>query len=269
MRVKRACRHEPDPDVGQRILLLEHAGAAWFAYNRGLARRSELYRQTGKATNAMEQHRGLNRLKKAEHPWPYEVSKGAPQEALRDLGRAWGNLFRGLQEGRKVGFPRFRKKGRDDRFRLTGAIRVRGRAVQLPRLGLIRLKEGPKVQGRVLSATVSREADRRYVSLTVAVDLPEPVRGPAVGIDVGLAHFATLVQEDGTVTKIPAPGAAPAAIAAAAAAQQEGRGSKNRQRSALRLARLHRRLRSSRQDLLHQLTTHLAKPSGRWWKAWR
>lgn len=53
-----------------------------------------------------------------EYPWLYEVSKCAPQEALRDLDRAVKNFFRDLKEG----FPRFRKKGRDDRFRLTGAI---------------------------------------------------------------------------------------------------------------------------------------------------
>ena len=158
---------------------------------------SSWYQQTGKTTNAIEQHRELNRLKKTEYPWLYEVSKCAPQEALRDLGRAFTNFFRGLKEGRKVGFPRFRKKGRDDRFRLTGAIRVVGRAVPLPRLGRIRLKEEPQVEGRILSATVNREADRWYVSLTVEVDLPdpEPVRGPAVGVDVGLHCFATVVGD--------------------------------------------------------------------------
>ncbi len=129
MKVKRAYRYELDPNVRQRILLANHAGAARFAYNWGLARRIELYRQTGKTTGAIEQHRELVRLKKTEYPWLYEVSKCAPQEALRDLDRAFRNFFRGLRGGRKVGFPRFRKKGRDDWFRLTGAIRVRGRAV--------------------------------------------------------------------------------------------------------------------------------------------
>lgn len=258
-------RYELDPNVQQRILLAKHAGAARFAYNWGLARRIELYQQTGKSPNAIEQHRELNRLKKTEYPWLYEVSKCAPQEAFRDLDRAFQNFFRGLKEGRKAGFPRFRKKGRDDRFRLTGAIRVVGRAVQLPRLGVIRLKEEPEVQGRILSATVSREADRWYVSLTVEVDLPEPepVQGPAVGIDVGLAHFATVVQEDGRVEKIPAPRPLLRYLRLLRRRQrrhsQKQKGSKNRKKSALRLVRLHRRIRHIRQDFLHQLTTHLAK----------
>lgn len=81
-----------------------------------------------------------------------------------------------------------------------------GRGVHLPRLGRIRLKEELRVQGSLLSATVHREANRWYVSLTVDVELPALELGEvlAVGIDVGLAHVATLGQ-DGTVTTIPAP----------------------------------------------------------------
>ncbi|MCL8206835.1 MAG: transposase [Actinomycetia bacterium] len=265
MKVNRAYRYELNPNVQQRILLTKHAGAARFAYNWGLARRIELYQQTGKTTNAIEQHRELNSLKKTEYPWLYEVSKCAPQEALRDLDRAFANFFRGLKEGRHAGFPRFRKKGRDDRFRLTGSIRVVGRAVRLPRLGRIRLKEEPQVQGRVLSATVSREADRWYVSLTVEVDLPDPdpVAGPAVGVDVGLCHFATIVGDDGTVATIEAPRPLERSLRRLRRRQRQHsrkrKGSKNRRKSALRLARLHRRVRNIRRDFLHQLTTRLAK----------
>lgn len=264
MRSKRAYRYELDPNRAQRILLAKHAGAARFAYNWGLARRIELHQQTGTSTNAIEQHRELNRLKKTDYPWLYEVSKCAPQEALRDLDRAFTNFFRGIREGRKVGFPRFRKKGKDDRSRLTGAIRVLGRAVQLPRLGVIRLKEEPR-QGRILSATVSREADRWYVSLTVEVELPEPepVSGPAVGIDVGLTHFATLAQEDGAVARIAAPKPLGRYLRLLRRRQRrhskKQNGSNNRRKSALRLARLHRRIRHIRQDFLHKLTTCLAK----------
>ncbi len=265
MNVRRAYRYELDPNREQRILLAKHAGAARFAYNWGLARRIELYQQTGKSTNAIEQHRELNQLKKTDYPWLYEVSKCAPQEALRDLDQAFQNFFRGRKEGRNVGFPRFRKKGQDDRFRLTGAIRVLNRAVQLPRLGAIRLKEEPQVQGRILSATVSREADRWCVSLTVEMELPDPVpvEGPAVGVDVGLHHFATVVGDDGAVAKIQAPRPLERSLRLLRRRQRQHgrkqRGSKNRKKSAVRLARLHRRVRNIRRDFLHQLTTHLAK----------
>ena len=265
MKINRAYRYELDPNREQQILLAKHAGVARFAYNWGLARRIELYQQTGKSTNAIEQHRELNRLKKTQFPWMYEVSKCAPQEALRDLDRAFRNFFRGRKGGRKVGFPRFKKKGRNDSFRLTGAIHVRDRAVQLPRLGMIRLKEVPHVQGRILSATVSREADRWFVSLTVEEEIPDPapVEGPACGIDVGLSHFATIVTEDGEVVKIEAPKPLEHYLRILRRRQRrhsrKQKGSSNRKKSALRLARLHRRIRNIRRDFLHKLSTHLAK----------
>jgi putative transposase len=265
VKVNRAYRYELDPNVLQRILLAKHAGAARFAYNWGLQQRIELDQRTGKTTNAIEQHRELNRLKKTAYPWMYEVSKCAPQEALRDLDRAFRNFFRGRKEGRKVGFPRFRKKGQDDRFRLTGAIRVVGRAVQLPRLGRIRLKEEPQVQGRILSATVRREADRWYVSLNVETEIPDPVpvSGPAVGMDLGLTHFATLVQEDGEIVKIHAPKPLTKYLRQlrrqARQHSRKHKGSRNRKKSALRLAKLYLRIRNIRCDFLHKLSTCLAR----------
>ncbi|MCL6444897.1 MAG: transposase [Alicyclobacillus sp.] len=261
MKVHRAYRVELHPNRNQRVLLAKHAGAARFAYNWGLARRMALYEQTGKSTNAIEQHRELNRLKKTEFPWMYEVSKCAPQEALRDLDRAFRNFFRGLKEGRNVGFPRFKKKGRDDAFRLTGSIRVLEKAVQLPRLGRIRLKEQPHVQGRILSATVRREADRWYVSLTVEQDIPDPTppMGDQVGVDLGLKSFLTL--SDGTKVHAPKPLAQYLRRLRRLSKQhsRKQQGSKNRKKFALKLARLHRRIRNIRYDFLHKVTTELAK----------
>lgn len=111
MKGTRAYRYELDPNVQQCILLATHAGTARVAYTWGIARRIELYQQPKKTTNAIEQHRDLNRLKKTEYSWLDEVSMCAPQEALRDLDRAFQHVFRGLREGRKVGFPDFRKQG--------------------------------------------------------------------------------------------------------------------------------------------------------------
>ncbi len=174
MSVRRAYRCALAPNVRQRVLRAKHANT-W-----SLARGIALSQQTGKTTNAGEQHRERNRRQKTAYPWRSGVSTGAPR---RRCG-TWTGPFRASAGGcRKVGFPRFGEKGWDDRFRLMGAVRVVGRAVQLPLLGAIRLKAKPQVRGRILSATVSREADRWAVSLTVKVDLPElePVRGPAVG----------------------------------------------------------------------------------------
>jgi putative transposase len=138
----------------------------------------------------VELHRLLNRLKRTPgHAWLYEVSKCAPQEALRDLDRADANWWRGRTQGRPVGYPRFKKRGRWlERFRLTGAIGVQQGAVVLPRIGRVATKEPTgKFRGRILSATCRREADRWQVVLTVeaARPGPAPVAGPVVGVDRG------------------------------------------------------------------------------------
>lgn len=261
MEVNCAYRYELKPNVAQRILLAKNAGAARFTYNWGLAQRIKLYEQDKKSTNAIEQHRILNKLKETELFWMYEVSKCAPQEALRDLDRAFHNFFRGLSQKLPVGFPSFKKKGGRDSFRLTGTIKLKGKSIQLPRLGLIRLKEIPKVLGKILSATLVREADRWYVSLAVIMERsdPQPIQGEAVGVDLGLSSFATL----STGQKILAPKPLNKSLLqlkrASRRHSRKCKGSKNRKKSALKLSRLHRKNRNIRRDFMHKETTKLAK----------
>lgn len=99
----------------------------------------------------------MNALKKTDFPWMYEVSKCAPQEALRDLDRAYEIFFEG-----RARYPRFRDRKREiGSFRLTGSIRVFYDSIQLPRIGRIRLKEKgyiPTKGVHILSATVSERA---------------------------------------------------------------------------------------------------------------
>lgn len=261
MEVNCAYRYELKPNIAQRVLLAKHAGAARFTYNWGLAKRIALYEQDKKSTNAIEQHRLLNTLKSTEFPWLYEVSKCAPQEALRDLDRAFKNFFRGISQKSSIGFPSFKKKGIRDSFRLTGTIKVKGKKVQLPRLGLIRLKENPKHKGKILSATVVREADRWFVSLSVVMERPDPqpIQGEAVGIDLGLSLFAQLSNGQEILAPKPLAKNLKRLKKASQKHSRRCKGSKNRKKSALRLARLHRKNKNIRRDFLHKQSTNLAK----------
>ena len=91
----RGYKTELDVNNEQRTVLLKHAGASRFAYNWGLARSKEAYRTTGKRPTAVDLHRELNALKQTDFPWMYETSKCAPQEALRDLEKAYKTSFVG------------------------------------------------------------------------------------------------------------------------------------------------------------------------------
>jgi putative transposase len=170
MLVLQAFRYELAPTATQRAALANHAGAARWAWNWGLSVRQKAFQRRRQTLTAMDLHRLLNRLKRSpRHGWLYEVSKCAPQEALRDPDRAYANYWQGRKAGRRVGLPRFKKRGRcPERFRLTGTIRVEDGVVVLPRIGRVQTKEPTgKFRGRILSVTCRREADRWYCALTV------------------------------------------------------------------------------------------------------
>ncbi|HYY81235.1 MAG TPA: RNA-guided endonuclease TnpB family protein [Actinomycetes bacterium] len=264
MLAHQAFRYELAPTAAQRAALANHAGAARWAWNWGLSVRQKAWQRRKQTLTAIDLHRLLNRLKRTpRYAWLYEVSKCAPQEALRDLDRAWANYFRGRKARRRVGLPRVKKRGRcPDRFRLTGAIRVEPGVVVLPRIGRVQTKEATgKFRGRILSATCRREADRWCVALTVEVirPNPEPVAGPVVGVDLGIATF--VVASDGSA--IEGPRALEKGLRKlrrrSRAVSRKQRGSRNRAKAVLALARQHRHVRNQRLDALHKATTALAK----------
>src|ERR1700733_15362371 len=261
MKIHKAYRYELKPTIAQRILLAKHAGCARFTFNWALQKRIDLYENEKKSTNAIEQHRLLNSLKSTDFPWMYEVSKCAAQEALRDLDRAFQNFFRGLKTGEQIGFPSFKRKGDRDSFRLTGTIKVQGKKVQLPRLGTLTLKETTKPIEKILSATVAREADRWYVSLTVEEEIPDPVpvQGEVVGIDMGITCFAACSNGDKVYAPKPLENSLKRLKRASQKHSRKIKGSNNRKKSATKLARLHRKNRNIRKDFLHKETTKLAK----------
>jgi putative transposase len=202
----KAYKTELDPNNEQKTGLKKHAGAARWAYNWGLARRKKLYNDLKQHTNAISLHKDLNKLKGTpDLSWGYEVSKCAFQEALRDLDQAFKNFFDGLKgkrrpEGTRVGFPRFKSKKKGlGGFRLTGSIKVLDGSIQLPRLGLIRLKEHGYIpsDAKILSVTVSERAGRWFVSVLVddgTPDIAQPT-GEPIGIDLGISYLA--VTSDG------------------------------------------------------------------------
>src|SRR6266571_578121 len=180
MKITRGYKTELDLNNKQRTACLQHAGTARYAFNWGLARKIEAYKKGEKVPTAIDLHRELNKLKETDFQWMYSVSKCAPQEALRHVDKAYDNFFRkvklkkqGEYKG-KLGFPKFKSKKKGiGSFRLTGAIKVFPDAIQLPRLGKLRLKEHdylPVNGGHILSATISEQAGRWLVSIQVEED---------------------------------------------------------------------------------------------------
>jgi putative transposase len=213
IRIIRGYKTELDLNNRQRTACAKHAGAARYAYNWGLRRKIDAYEATGTSPTAIDLHRELNALKRTELGWMYEVSKCAPQEALRNLDRAFAHFFRRVELKKQgklkgpVGFPRFKSRKRGlGSFRLTGSIHIFEDSIQLPRLGRLRLKERgylPTSGVNILSATVSERAGRWFVSVQVEeeVPAPTPAKGEAIGVDLGVRTLAT--RSDGIVYENP------------------------------------------------------------------
>lgn len=266
MKIIKGYKTELDPSNKQRTALLQNAGAARFVWNWALAR---IIAGTSKP-NAMQLHKEWNEWKKTNAPWWKFSSKCSPQEALRNLDRAFDNFFRrckakkaGTHKG-KAGFPRFKsKKNGIGSFRLTGTIKVFENAVQLPRLGTLVLKERgyiPK-NAKILSATISEHAGRWFVSIQVEENVPDPQSKTEaiVGIDLGIKTLATC--SDGVTFENPK------ALKKnmrklkrlSRSLHRKQKGSKNRKKAARKLAKLHYRIGNIRKDTIHKMTTSLTK----------
>jgi putative transposase len=281
VKVTQAYRFALDPSPAQERMLRSHAGAARFAWNWGLTKCRDRYESEGKWYSGTDLHKLWNAAKKADPAlgWWGENSKCAYQEAFRDLEQALAGFVKSKKserKGRRLGFPKFKKRGKcRDSFRFsTGAIRCAQNTVTLPRLGMIRTHEPVRKlarrlgngTARILSATVTRGAQRWYVSFTVEVERAVPEHharpGSVIGIDLGVKTLLTGVDGQGNVVTVAGPKALRSSLRrlrrASRAHSRTVKGSANRRKSASRLARIHARAASVRADALHKTTTGLA-----------
>jgi putative transposase len=311
--------------------LARHAGAARFAYNQCLhevkerldARRRDAsvevpwsgfslvnHINTWKRSQAAGRTWAVDPAGQAELvevglPWRDQVYAQVFEEAAIDLGRAlaaYTDSKTGRRKGRRVGFPRFKRKGRaKESFRLrnrigkAGATSIRvgaaddARAIVLPRIGPVRVREdtrrlrrllrpGPDgvPRARIWFATVSRHRGRWILTLNVqAPDLHPSQRHPDntdaggfVGVDRGLAAYAVAATATGTeVTRIPPPRplarALPKLRRTTKAVSRKRPGSANRAKAARQLARVHGRIADQRRWFTHQVSTGLVKTHDR------
>jgi putative transposase len=157
------------PTVEQQQYFVRASGVARFAYNWALAE-WERQKACGKSPSECDLRRQLNAIKRERFPWMLRVTKNAPQQAIKNLGDAFSKYYAG-----RTRHPKFKKKGRDDRFRADpgperarpDAVLIRGKQVKLPIVGWVRMREELRFAGRILSVIVSRRADGWYASFMV------------------------------------------------------------------------------------------------------
>jgi putative transposase len=246
------------PNKSQLPYLNQHAGYARYAYNTGLADFKE-----GLDEGIFHSKYDLRKRFNASKPdWARAHSQNAAKYALVALGESIQSWI-----SKKSGFPKFKKKGQKDSFRVDNGpdtVRIEGKRIKLPKLGWIKMFERLRFAGRILEVTISRTAHRWFAS--VCVDTPmiyaKSQSNIIVGIDVGINHLATL--SDGTTYDAPKPlkHYLRKLRRLSKAHSRKVFGSKNRRKSAEKLARLHYRIACIREDFHHKNTTVISKAFG-------
>lgn len=248
----------------QRTLLAKSCGTARFAYNWGLAQLKETMEfnrenpeSKVKIPGSIDLHKRFCAEVKSEKPWICEVSKCAPQYALRNVRDALDKFFKEPAKG----FPKFKKKGQRDSFTVDGSLTVGDRWVNIPRIGKVKTFE--RLNFGVLkpkSFTISRQADSWFVSFKLEIPVTEK-REPilSVGVDLGIKELATLSNGEVIPNLKPLRSALGQLKQLSRSVSRKVKGSASRDVAKRKLAKFHKRVADLRKDCLHKLTTYLAK----------
>ena len=258
-------------------------GCSRFAYNWGLAKWQEYYKQGVKKTH-LDLKKEFNAIKKEQFPFVYEVTKYATQQPFLNLNLAFQKFFRDLKQG-KVSYPKFKKK-KDNQgsFYLGGDIvkfesKNNKQFLKIPNLGSVKLRENLRFQGKINSCTISQKANRFYASFSLEISESEFKRTHkdskqtklGLGIDVGLKSFVSL--SNGLSIQAPKPlykltqrlKRVSRSLSkkqhpkTKSEAMQGIKKSNNYLKQSVKLNKLHTKIANVRNDFLHKLTSSLVR----------
>ena len=260
--VKRAYRYRFYPTSVQAEQLARTFGCVRYVYNRALAERSRAWTEEGRRVTHAETDKMLTGWKRdPDTAWLAEPSKGPLQAALRNLQTAYVNFW-----SKRAKYPTFKKKGKttDSATYFRGCFTFRDGKVTLAKqdrsLDIVWSRPLPDGTDPSL-VTVSRNARGQYhVAILVDATVHDaPPSTVAVGIDAGITSLVTL----STGEKITNPRHERADRARLARAQRalsrKAKGSANRAKARLRVAKIHGRIADRCRDRLHKLTTRLVR----------
>jgi putative transposase len=261
MQQLQAFKFELWPDGQQARKMRSFAGSCRVVFNKALALQKELYEKGEKKLTYVGLAKQLTQWRNsADMAWLSEAPTHPLQHALKDLEKAYDSFF-----AKRASFPRFKKKGERDSFHYPDRKQVKvddaHSRVFLPKLGWMRYNRSRKVVGEVRSITVSQSCGKWYASILTKQELEQPVHSASssIGIDVGIARFATL--SDGAFY-------APlnsfkrhetALRKAQQALSRKTKFSSNWKKAKARIQKIHARIGNARRDFLHKISTTISK----------
>lgn len=247
------------PNQKQLIALKQSAGTARYVYNWAKSEwdtQYALYKEDKKNVKKPSAY-DLSKQWTLERPeWSKGVFRGLQTHAILNLGKAYINFWNG-----KSKHPTFHKKGAKDSFYVDNAHAcVEGSLISLPCIGKVKMREALRFKGKIISYTVSRQADQWFVSIQVELpELPKKEVKSKVGIDVGINKIA--VSSDGSVLENPKflqrEQKKLRRLQRKLARQQKG--SSRRDITKTKVAKTHLTISNKRNDAIHKFTTNIAK----------
>ena len=254
------------PTEAQKAQIAQTFRGCRFVYNTFLEERIELYKNEKKSLSYFSQSKEVKLLRQ-ENPWLNELDSTALYAAAKDLDVAYQNFFRRVKRGEKPGFPLFKSRYDTNRsYRCRGSILLGENSIRLPKLGFVKCSISKKVEGRILSVTVSQPpSDRYYISICCTdVEIhPLPATGKTVEIvyGPGLEDGVFAIASDGTQYDMPhfLEQASEKLTRLQQKLSGQEKDSHRREKTRVKIARIYEHIANQRKDFLHQMTIRLVR----------
>ncbi len=250
------------PNQSQKQAIHKTFGSCRFVYNILLDAKIKAY-ECGDNLSAYELKKRLVPMKKAQGgEFLKEVDSTALQNSVLKIDIAYKNFFRRVKQGEKAGFPHFKSKHNPHQSYQTSTASIKDNRLYLPKVGIVKTKfHRGKIIGKIKTVTVSYEAGQYHASINYEDGLNEIVgtnNGKVIGIDVGIKVFA-YTSDNQKIKHIDLKKEIANVIKAQKALSRRKKGSRNRQKAKLKLAKKHLKLRNKRNDFLHKVTKKLSE----------
>ena len=255
------------PTKKQIEIIEKHFGCCRYVYNRLLAESIELYEKEKKSLSEFDMDHLITKWRQEEDTrWLADVSSEALQKSAKNLAQAYKNFFRRIKNHENPGFPKYKSKKNSKQTYTLGKVsksefKHDDKRIKLAKLRSVRFR-GYLPQGDIIRVTISKSPSGKYylsacyrnVKITQFEKTDKDV-----GIDLGIKDFA--IFSDGT--KIENPKYFVNTQKKLANAQRKlsrkSRGSRNREKQRIKVARIHEKIANQRKDFLQKLSTSIIK----------
>lgn len=230
-------------------------------YNAALQERKEAYKMAGVSIGYYEQKRDLVEIKEEIRPEYQEIASHVLQDVILRVKKAYDGFFRRVKNGEKPGYPRFQGRNRYNSFCYPDGAgwKLEGNKLHLSKIGTVKIKLHRELQGKIKTVTIKREGEHWYVTFSCEVEVcPQtPYTDEAIGIDLGLLHFATLSTGDTIENPRYYRKAEKKLEKSQQSLARKKQGSHRRKKAVQRVVRCHRKVRNQRKDFLHKQSRQL------------